>query len=224
MTVALTSKAAVLRYVNLSEDDDRFDSVLLDFATMASELIESYLGRDLQAVERQEFRESQLSQQGEALPQILWMGAYPIQSTPAPSVLYSPQMGHDAANPLVENRDFVVDYAKGLVKIVPNTGTYIDHPFGFKITYTGGYPLVSGSGWDYLDVPLGLATAAALQTAFFFNSHTRGSLGLDTVGGDNAGSQKTKGGKVAEGEFLIPEVRSALRPYFRKDSLLGRLR
>lgn len=236
MTVALVSKAMLVKFVNLRDDDDRYDSVLNNFAVMASELIEDYLGRSLEQLVRTEFKESYASYPGDTMAQLLWLDAYPVDTSLEPTVKYSNSLDHDgpAGRTLLNGKDFLVDPTKGIVRVfdvslataLPLSGgsSFQSHPVGFKVIYKAGFPPITGTGWTYLDVPMGLATATAMQAAFYFHAHTRGSLGLDTAGGDSSNASKSKPGKTSEGENLIPEVRTALRPYLRKGSQLGRAR
>ena len=113
----------------------------------------------------------------------------------------------------------MLDSSKGILRIYETDKPFRDSPAGFRVSYTGGYKVVDAK-WAYLDVPTALATATAMQAAYFFNANSKGSLGLETVGGDDP--QSSKAAVKGDKEALIPEARSALRPFVRQGSLLGR--
>lgn len=229
MTIALTSREVLGQFINLREDDDRYDQLLEYFVIQASELIEEYLGRGLEKKERTEFHQSKDSQPGDPIPQHLWLDSFPLDLDEQFTVQYSNELNWDTQINLASDKYCQVDPDKGIVRIFTplrssiNPEVFTDHMMGFKITYTGGYPVTNATGaWIRLNVPSGLSTAAAMQAAFLFNSHSRGSIGLGTTGGDQSGAAKTKPTSSEERQALIPEVRTALRPYLRKGSLIGR--
>lgn len=236
MTTSLVSRQELVRFVNISEDDARYDSVLESFAVMSSTLIESFLGRGLEYGRRVEYHRSYLSFAGDDLAQVIWLGAYPVDKGEGVEIRFSPSLSWDAGILLVEHNHFWMVDEEGVLNIMsPASGQgslvmaqgshYGNHPAGFRVTYTGGYKHTGevNPSWDYLAVPPAMATAAAMQTAFYFNAHTKGALGLDTGSGDSASAQKTKpvGSDMEPWGGLIPEVRAALRPFVRKGSLVG---
>lgn len=238
MTTSIVSKADLAGFVNISVSDVRFDEVLQSFAIMSSTLIESFLGRGLDSKVRTETFQSYRSYAGDELAQVHWLSAYPVDPSASFTLRFSPTLEWDVGLLLVENNHFWMDREEGILNVVnpsgatvqssllPAGGTfYGNHPAGFRVTYTGGYEESPDSDpeWPFLAVPKAMATAAAMQTAFYFNAHTKGSLGLDSSSGDSPSAQKTKpvGTNMEPWGGLIPEVRAALRPFVRRGSLMG---
>lgn len=242
MTIALISRAKLLPFLsNLSEDDDRYDAVLESFVITSSELISEYIGRNLDEVERIEYKPSQelfTTPRSDIAPQMLWMQGFPINQDAEIEVKYSMTREWDTEDSLVMGKDYWVDYEQGVIRVYSPVGevaglpfpagtgyVYYDDPMGFRVKYTGGYPIKGKSAespWPYLVTPAGLSTAAALQTAFYFTSFVRGSMGLTTAGGDASGSQKASPSKPDDRSSLISEVRTMLRAYTRKGPVVGR--
>lgn len=229
MTISLVSKRALAPHVNVNEDDGRFDKVLHSLAVTASSMIEEYLGRTLDAENRTEYLRSyaygnphaQFLTRSSGDVQTLWLEKYPISKTIPIQIIHSWNRDWSTATPLVEGIDYEVLHDKGVVRVFEVDKPFWDSPAGFRVTYRGGYE-PTPTGWGSLDVPVALATACAIQTAFMFSSYTRGSMGLDTAGSDDPKSSKAT--KISDREALIAEVRGALKAFVRKAGSLGKMR
>lgn len=117
----------------------------------------------------------------------------------------------------------------GLIRVFPNIPgikddlyNYKNNPVGFKITYAGGYEVIDAN-WEYLDVPIGISTATALQVSFLFDSHQRGSTGLTVSSSDLPDSPKNQIFTSNDVPPLIPEAIMLLRPFIRRGTLIGRV-
>lgn len=221
MTTSIVSKKVLATFVNVVEGDDRYDKLLELFAVTASEMVQDYLRRRLeeesivQYVRSFDFSPSRM----EPDVQIIFLNKFPVATTPAPVIRYSALRKWDEAEPLVEGVDYSIDYEMGIVTIYEADKEFKNNPSGFRVSFTGGYKKID-SKWDYLDAPIGMMTATAMQASYFFEAKTKGSLGLGTAGGDNP--QAAKATVRGDKEALIPEARSALKPYIRREGLLGR--
>lgn len=224
MTPAV-SRRVLGEYVNLAPDDERYNLILSMMAESATQLAENYLGQRLEKVPRVEFFPSQASDSTMGLgdTQTLWVDAFPIDPVGF-TLSYSATLKWDFAIPLIEGMEFLIEAQKGLVHIYPNLLKYalVDHPQGFRLTHSSGYEIVEAAGWAYMKTPTPITTAVALQAAFFFSSYSRGSMGLDTAGGDKSTGGKSKPAKMdLDALGLIPEARTILRSLRRPLRQLG---
>lgn len=221
--VPIVSKKVLVQFVNLSEDDDRYDKLLEMLTGVTSKMVEEFLGRSLEFTERVEYHRSY--QADSTTPkgddQLILLKAFPVDAESVLDVRYSATLQWDQTPPLLEGKDFIVDRELGEIRVFPanNQAVFISrnveaHPMGFRVKHFSGYKKVV-SKWSYLDVPSEMMTAAAMQVSFFFNSHTRGSVGLETSGGDNPNAKKDKLTDSPDKLRLLPEVRAMLTPFAR---------
>lgn len=225
--VPIVSKKVLIQFVNLAEDDDRYDKVLEMLSGVTSKMVEDFLGRKLELVQRVEYarsyRADATTPRGD--DQLIVLSATPVDPNANLDVRYSATLQWDLSPPMVEGKDFVVDRELGEIRVFPaNTSSFIGkviepHPIGFRVTHTSGYKKVAAK-WAYLEVPSEVMTATALQVAFFFNAHTRGSIGLETSGGDSSSSKKDQLSADLDKVKLLPEVRAMLAP-FAKSTVVG---
>lgn len=224
----IVSKKVLVQFVNIQEDDDRFDKVLEMLAGVVSGMVQDFLGRKLEAVTRVEYARS-YSSDSSTNPgddQLILLNSYPIGSTPALVLKYSDSLSWDTSAPLVEGVDYMVDSEAGLIRVFPASGkgfssrVFKNHPMGFQVTHKSGYDLVTAK-WPYLNVPQDMMTAAALQTAFYFHAHTHGSLGFDNAGGDSKESSSKSKLDDPQRTNLLPEVRAMLTQFKKTPGMIG---
>jgi len=217
--VALASKNQFKRFLNLHDDDDRYDEIVQNLANSVTPLVEFYLDRTLEKKETVEYLPSRYTEANSGTPIFLWVKRYPIDNNLSWSITYCNTY---AKNLEIDVTDKVfLNAEEGLFKVFADDITYQDYNVGLKVTYTGGYDLVDNR-WPYLDVPIAIATASAMQTAFLFDVYTKGSLGMATTSGDPLATKKVLRSQFDNATTLIPEAVTLLRPYRRKGDLLGK--
>lgn len=230
---ALVSRDVLLGFVNVLSTDTRYDVLLQALVEGLTSPIEDYIGRKLELTEVTEYFPSNEAHNETSIyeQQIFFLKRLPVDEDETVTIQYSDTNKWGESDALVEGTDFLLDREDGVLRIfVPprvnytpptiSTSRYTTHPAGFRVIYSGGYRRKSSTPWSYLDVPKAIETAAAIQASIVFNSTTRGSLGLETVGGDNSDAMKKEfREKRVE---LSPEVRMYLRPYVARGALAGR--
>lgn len=217
--VALASKNQLKLFLNLHDDDDRYDEVVQNLANSVTPLIEFYLGRKLEKKASVEYFPSHYTEENSSSPIFVWVKRYPIDEELSWAVTYCETYNRELESDVTDK--VFLDAEDGLIKVFAGEFAYQDNNIGLKVTYTGGYTLIDAR-WPYLDVPIAIATAAAMQTAFLFDVYTKGSLGMATISGDPLATQKILRSQFDSATILIPEAVTLLRPYRRNGDLLGK--
>lgn len=223
--VALVSRASLMSFVNLDPEDHRYDAVLKPLVEGVTDSIEEYLNRSLEWSEQVDYFPSDVVHSVTAgVGSIRYdLRRFPVSSEEPFDIRYSPSSEWDSSPSLSSPYSYILDPLKGSIRLLLRPSvTYVDNVLGYRATYVGGYDIKRDSFWNYLLVPAAISTAAAIQTSIIFTSLARGSLGLQTAGGDNPSSLKSTY-TIATYE-LAPEVRMYLRPHIAGRPLAGRRR
>lgn len=230
-TVALISREDLLPYVNVNDDDDKWDTLLEAMVIAATEILEDYCGTGFNLEESTEYFESYQTDPSDSEPQYLWLVKAPVSEDVAVQVYYDP--ARVWATALATDKYFV-DATRGVVQVYSNSGVpasgvstpfggsaYLNAQPGFKVIYEGGYESKHADPWDYLDVPKTIQAACGLQTSYMFRASTQDASGLVNMSGDLGSTQKKL--PLGNKDFqVVDEAKALLRRYVRRN-LVGRL-
>jgi len=209
--ISLVSKNKLKRYLNIVEDDTRYDEIIKDLSVSITPLFEHYLNRELTKASVTEYFKSQ-----NGIGTMCWLRRYPIDDTETITITQSDTYTWEEETDI--SSESLITHDTGIIRIFGEE--YTDNPIGIKIQYTGGYDEVA-ERWSYLNVPEAISTAAALQTAYIFETYTKGSLGIMTNHGDDIKATKSQNYLNDQETTLIPEVITFLRPFKRRGPLIG---
>lgn len=230
---ALVSRAALIPFTKLREDDDTHDAKLEAVLQTVTEQIEAYCGRSFEQVEMVEYFDTYEQWPGDPLSQYFWASRFPVDPDATLEIKYSATREWDTATPMSAPKDYMLNAEKGLFQLFGTGASNSQAPLpfgsaplmlettkGLRITYTGGYQKKSDanlSPWPWLDVPRGLAAAAAMWATMLLESQSDSGIGLESLSGENPSARKA----VAVQSTLPPlEVQAMLRPYRRQDNQL----
>jgi len=221
--VKLVERALVKDLLMLPRADTMPDGILNGLIQSASDEAVRLTRRSFGKMERVEFRQSYDQAVADPEPQWLLMDAYPIDMAQPLKVEYSPYEWRPQGSILVLNftsQDYTVEPDKGKIVVrgatdyvytsyVPINGRMFTYsPRGFRVTYTGGYPVsVAPEGdpdplddYGVVQVDEGLKLVVAQQVASQYK-YLRGNL-----------EKVTK-------EDLSEAYRQDLKPFTKKDMI-----
>lgn len=209
----LVSKKRLLRFVNLTEGDERYNDVLEWLVRAVSDKVQKSLNYKLEESQLEEW----FSSDGLGDNQYLWLDSV-VDVTADFQVYYNTSRG-GILNLLTLDKDYYLDIKDSLVVIL-SSEIYREDLRVFKVSYTGGYKKIV-SKWDYLEVPDAVAMATCIHTAFLFNQFTRGSFGLTSIGGDDPSTSKMVKEILDGQQDLISEAALLLEPFRSRKGIIG---
>ena len=226
-SLKLCRRVKVKDFTNIARTDAKFDLILDSMISNMSRQVQQYCQRQFVYGQRTEFHESYDQDIRVEIihedPQYVHVEAVPIDLTQPVDLRFSFDRDWDNSKQLVLNTDFYVDdmpdSPASVIRVFPERvltavatsvvlalrqRTVHTHPMGFRITYTGGFPVVTPGG-DCLDndetfvnVPEGLQDFVAMKVAMHFVDRKNTPL------------------------VITSDDRQQLTPYLRRGKLLGR--
>jgi len=180
MTIKLTERARVKDLLGIGRADTFHDSDLKAIIEQTSEEVERLARRSFSLAARVEFFKSYDNDGVDPVPQYLWLNP-PVDDQAFFEIVWAMYGRHDTDSVLVDPEDYRVDFETGQVTIHGSSNIttqilplgrkpwYQFSPDGFRVTYTGGYPVtVAPSGpedpiddFDVTQVPIGLQYVVA---------------------------------------------------------------
>lgn len=209
----LVAKKVQMRFANLNEADNRWDDLLLRFARMVSDLVQVYLAAGLEEGEKTDVMHLLAMESEEIRPYYL---TSPVVDSSKPYHVY----WRSVRGPWIEIEptEYERDDTTGTLYLYGNEA-FSENIRGLKVQYTGGFKKVNAVvGWDYLEVPEPISTAAAIQAAYFLTLFQRNGFGIKTITTDDTKVVKDSYGDDSS-YVLIDEVRRILHHYVRTEVL-----
>lgn len=192
----LCQRVQVKDRMNMARTDPRFDTMLDGMIAQFSAQVEHWTGRKFEKKQRTEFHKAYDQDIRAGIlnedPQYIMPLAVPVDLTQPVILQYSFTTDWDDTQPLVLGEDYLFDelfdepnsvirvFPQRLVStqaffpLITRSRTVVFNPVGYRLTYTGGFPIVT-PGFDcinsdetFIDVHLGLQDYVATKIALHF--------------------------------------------------------
>ena len=164
MSTKLVDRASIKDLLGIARADSLYDQTFNRLITEASEFVTNYCRRNFLKGARTEFYRSYDQWPGDQDPQYIWLDG-PIDLTAQFEITYAAHQDRDTNGViLVKDEDYRIDLEQSLVTVYTVSTLYLRvalltkalieySPTGFRVKYTGGYPITTGTPTDPMEYP-----------------------------------------------------------------------